>query len=150
MPQSDGSDGSDVVDSECEDPAQEAEAMEELGALLRDPAWHPCAIPVRLKRILCTSTTKLARCMKRWYYKALLAKSFLHDRHKGEPVTIPPAYGHDSGNDSSEAASEAEDDGAVHSRGQTVQLRAVTWNTCLLYTSPSPRDGLLSRMPSSA
>ena len=26
-----------------------------------------------------------------------------------------------------------------------------TWSTdCLLYTSPSPRDGLLSRMPSSA
>ena len=25
-----------------------------------------------------------------------------------------------------------------------------TVNTCLLYTSPSPRDGLLSRMPSSA
>ena len=26
-----------------------------------------------------------------------------------------------------------------------------TWNEdCLLYTSPSPRDGLLSRMPSSA
>ena len=24
------------------------------------------------------------------------------------------------------------------------------WYTCLLYTSPSPRDGLLSRMPSSA
>ena len=24
------------------------------------------------------------------------------------------------------------------------------WNDCLLYTSPSPRDGLLSRMPSSA
>ena len=27
---------------------------------------------------------------------------------------------------------------------------AVDPNTCLLYTSPSPRDGLLSRMPSSA
>ena len=26
----------------------------------------------------------------------------------------------------------------------------VNVNTCLLYTSPSPRDGLLSRMPSSA
>ena len=27
----------------------------------------------------------------------------------------------------------------------------IDWlNTCLLYTSPSPRDGLLSRMPSSA
>ena len=24
------------------------------------------------------------------------------------------------------------------------------WSACLLYTSPSPRDGLLSRMPSSA
>ena len=30
-----------------------------------------------------------------------------------------------------------------------IQLGATT-NTCLLYTSPSPRDGLLSRMPSSA
>ena len=27
---------------------------------------------------------------------------------------------------------------------------AATSGTCLLYTSPSPRDGLLSRMPSSA
>ena len=27
---------------------------------------------------------------------------------------------------------------------------AVDGDTCLLYTSPSPRDGLLSRMPSSA
>ena len=30
----------------------------------------------------------------------------------------------------------------------SVFLRSV--NICLLYTSPSPRDGLLSRMPSSA
>ena len=28
--------------------------------------------------------------------------------------------------------------------------QAVTGTPCLLYTSPSPRDGLLSRMPSSA
>ena len=27
---------------------------------------------------------------------------------------------------------------------------AIDEDTCLLYTSPSPRDGLLSRMPSSA
>mgnify|MGYP003378941481 CR=1 FL=1 len=26
----------------------------------------------------------------------------------------------------------------------------IFYNACLLYTSPSPRDGLLSRMPSSA
>ena len=28
--------------------------------------------------------------------------------------------------------------------------KVLTISTCLLYTSPSPRDGLLSRMPSSA
>ena len=34
---------------------------------------------------------------------------------------------------------------------QTVKERAIPRNNgCLLYTSPSPRDGLLSRMPSSA
>ena len=33
----------------------------------------------------------------------------------------------------------------VHSHGGTINT-----NICLLYTSPSPRDGLLSRMPSSA
>ena len=32
------------------------------------------------------------------------------------------------------------------------EIQAIEWvdNSCLLYTSPSPRDGLLSRMPSSA
>ena len=34
-------------------------------------------------------------------------------------------------------------------RKQLKKLRSDK-NTCLLYTSPSPRDGLLSRMPSSA
>ena len=29
-------------------------------------------------------------------------------------------------------------------------VASMAWRTCLLYTSPSPRDGLLSRMPSSA
>ena len=38
------------------------------------------------------------------------------------------------------------------SRSWPLILRLVlfTINICLLYTSPSPRDGLLSRMPSSA
>ena len=30
------------------------------------------------------------------------------------------------------------------------EYRETRHNICLLYTSPSPRDGLLSRMPSSA
>ena len=34
--------------------------------------------------------------------------------------------------------------------GDTVNVAARMESTCLLYTSPSPRDGLLSRMPSSA
>ena len=44
----------------------------------------------------------------------------------------------------------------IGSSSQIVQLRqkidriATTNSRCLLYTSPSPRDGLLSRMPSSA
>ena len=38
---------------------------------------------------------------------------------------------------------------AIRNHG-TVVLGAIPSNTCLLYTSPSPRDGLLSRMPSSA
>ena len=33
-------------------------------------------------------------------------------------------------------------------RSYTTPIAAII--TCLLYTSPSPRDGLLSRMPSSA
>ena len=34
--------------------------------------------------------------------------------------------------------------------GTWSDVRSVGSKTCLLYTSPSPRDGLLSRMPSSA
>ena len=37
--------------------------------------------------------------------------------------------------------------------GNTTSVFTSTWpeyDDCLLYTSPSPRDGLLSRMPSSA
>ena len=35
-------------------------------------------------------------------------------------------------------------------KGQTYDVTAEEADICLLYTSPSPRDGLLSRMPSSA
>ena len=40
----------------------------------------------------------------------------------------------------------------LHRRGKTPDPEhyEVTYYACLLYTSPSPRDGLLSRMPSSA
>ena len=35
-------------------------------------------------------------------------------------------------------------------QGEAKQQRQLLLRLCLLYTSPSPRDGLLSRMPSSA
>ena len=46
-----------------------------------------------------------------------------------------------------------EADGAIGIPRDTTQYKELGYikeNNCLLYTSPSPRDGLLSRMPSSA
>ena len=40
--------------------------------------------------------------------------------------------------------------GCPSSAGETLEEAAMVHGICLLYTSPSPRDGLLSRMPSSA
>ena len=38
----------------------------------------------------------------------------------------------------------------VTGEGDRLNLKSKLSQYCLLYTSPSPRDGLLSRMPSSA
>ena len=40
--------------------------------------------------------------------------------------------------------------GRMKSKGMARGGKAMKSKGCLLYTSPSPRDGLLSRMPSSA
>ena len=40
--------------------------------------------------------------------------------------------------------------GSIIAINETLLDAPETVNSCLLYTSPSPRDGLLSRMPSSA
>ena len=50
------------------------------------------------------------------------------------------------GEDYTKAACRAVDDALHHS--SLILFRSLGF--CLLYTSPSPRDGLLSRMPSSA
>ena len=39
---------------------------------------------------------------------------------------------------------------AIQRDGKVIAFGGGPAATCLLYTSPSPRDGLLSRMPSSA
>ena len=43
-----------------------------------------------------------------------------------------------------------EDDGPEQIEIEVEDENSRLASTCLLYTSPSPRDGLLSRMPSSA
>ena len=57
-------------------------------------------------------------------------------------------YGSTCGNLSSAVGPFAVDEGLVDVSDGEALVRI--FNTCLLYTSPSPRDGLLSRMPSSA
>ena len=47
-------------------------------------------------------------------------------------------------------ATRAEVREAVEAIFKASVTKVTTANVCLLYTSPSPRDGLLSRMPSSA
>ena len=61
----------------------------------------------------------------------------------------------DGGEEAAEA--EAEGEGEAEGEPEAVAVAAAEaappaprFYTCLLYTSPSPRDGLLSRMPSSA
>ena len=49
-----------------------------------------------------------------------------------------------------EAAQEPTEGVTEGAEPETQEGGAVQEETCLLYTSPSPRDGLLSRMPSSA
>ena len=40
--------------------------------------------------------------------------------------------------------------GNIEKNKENLEISIQSDNSCLLYTSPSPRDGLLSRMPSSA
>ena len=64
-------------------------------------------------------------------------------------------YIHTVNCDATDVAKEVEDkisfleDGVLEDSVQLV-LTDPPFNTCLLYTSPSPRDGATSRMPSSA
>ena len=47
-------------------------------------------------------------------------------------------------------AQQQEDGGTISSDDKLSETRTLHNNICLLYTSPSPRDATLSRMPSSA
>ena len=57
-------------------------------ALLRDADWHPSALPMDLKRLLLTSWSTSVRRMRMWYKARLTNKTFMRDRHAGDPVTM--------------------------------------------------------------
>ena len=68
--------------------------------------------------------------------------------HRGERFVVGIDFGTLSGRAVITRVSDGEILGeAVHPYEHGAMDRVLT---CLLYTSPSPRDGLLSRMPSSA
>ena len=56
----------------------------------------------------------------------------------------------DAANDIRERVARVVDNLPSESNPPQILKQAAGFTTCLLYTSPSPRDGLLSRMPSSA
>ena len=104
--------------------------MEELRALLQDPQWHPAAIPMHLKRRLLTCSGKAVRGMTRWFYTALTSKCYMHDRHAGDPVTIPPVYGDESPSEG-DSEEEPEEEGEAQAALPCACVRLLTWNTNL-------------------
>ena len=64
------------------------------------------------------------------------------------PIVTPYDDNHDINYDAIEAIVDDLINSGVH--GLIVAGTTGEYYSCLLYTSPSPRDGLLSRMPSSA
>ena len=80
------------------------------------------------------------------------AGPFLHIGCMPNAIKIEKLYQNDLGEIPFKNKNESElitIEGSVFD-GNGIALDDVMLETCLLYTSPSPRDGLLSRMPSSA
>ena len=133
VPETDGDDsdheGAGREEEEVADPAIAA-GMEDLRHLLKNSDWHPCAIPMHLKRMLLTSRSVLVRRMRRRFYAALVSKCYMHDRHSGDPVTIPPVYGDSSASEASEEEAEEQEAEEKVSSGPAF-VRLLTWNTKL-------------------
>ena len=79
-----------------------------------------------------------------WEYSDALSEEAIDEIVKAD---IPDVSKHNLNYDGTRAidGGAAEFRKGIASGGQAIKFRC-----CLLYTSPSPRDGLLSRMPSSA
>ena len=69
---------------------------------------------------------------------------------KEKPVFTGSRFGFGAGGGAGSVESEKASGGVKFNDSSYTYHIFVQGDTCLLYTSPSPRDGLLSRMPSSA
>ena len=71
---------------------------------------------------------------------------------KTDPETDPETQKSSKPKDSTtgKVTFKIDDSGATLNKSKTVTSSTPSSSSCLLYTSSSPRDGLLSRMPSSA
>ena len=134
------------LDTEDEDEADTVSApvldadtfalLRRLQGHLDDPGWHPAALAIDIKRLLCSPGMHhpLIRQARRRYLAALLDKTNMHNRHSGPPVTLPPVFGAFDDSASSEDDEEnaesneetGEDDSAV-TWGRD-QIRLLTWN----------------------
>ena len=74
-----------------------------------------------------------------------------HRRYTQSSLTVAPQAAHATrvNNQIRDSPYKTQFCGAMHQEHRFVSFNASSLS-CLLYTSPSPRDGLLSRMPSSA
>ena len=104
------------------------------GMALRSPSW--CGVPLQphYGRLCDDGSCPEEDEPVSTYFVSLLEQPFMRTRN-GEQTLFYAKYG-------------VEANGTVV--GPTAVPIAVGDYVCLLYTSPSPRDGLLSRMPSSA
>ena len=77
---------------------------------------------------------------------SLSVRSYVNSRPQSRARSNPSV----NSNDNSRPSSSKRESQTITREGSPVPDSRSEENTCLLYTSPSPRDGLLSRMPSSA
>ena len=120
-------------------PPVDVEHLKALDALLRDPSWHPAAIPLDAKRCLLTYNSRRTRRLRRWFLTRLLDKTNQHDRHGGGPIDVPPVYGDDTASEDESSSGGASADVsesdpvaqvAVSSAcDETARVRILSWNT---------------------
>ena len=108
--------------------------LRDLESLLRDPSWHPAAIPMAAKRCIVTRNTRRVRRLRRWRLARMTGKTNQHDRHAGAPVDIHPVYGDDAAADDDPcSAAEADTEaiaGAEPAEADNIvaETQVLSWN----------------------